>query len=213
MTALLLSITAIIAYAFGNLRTQIIVSRFILHRNLYNYKLDNAGFTRFWSDFHWKGLLSLIGVEFLRVGLPVIIGSVLLGVVEQSEIGRAFAVFCVLLGTVFPILYNFQGEKGRISVLVGSFFLSFEIGILSVIVVLIIYYSTRYITACAMGAALFLWILSIVVIDVPLVHTLCFCSFLLLLIAYRRDIVRLIKGREHKFYFKKDLSFKFDEKY
>ena len=110
MTAFLLSVTALVAYFFGSISTVNLTSNLIFHRDIKKeYPLDNLGITRFVKDFGVKGLAKFLGVEAAKALIPLILGGILLGIVDHADIGRAFAMFCMALGIVFPIMYRFKG--------------------------------------------------------------------------------------------------------
>ena len=78
MTAVLLALTAIIAYMMGSLNTTIIASHFVFHCDLFQYSRDNVGITRFLNRFGKKGAFILVGIEVLKTLIPVLLGGLIL---------------------------------------------------------------------------------------------------------------------------------------
>lgn len=213
MIAFLLVVTAIIAYMMGSLNTTIIASHFVFHCDLFQYSRDNVGITRFLNRFGKKGAIILVGIEVLKAAIPVIIGGLLLGICKHADVGRAFALFCVMMGTEFPIMFKFKGEQTLVAFAAGLVFLNFGLGIVTIGVMAVIYFIWRYVSLAAIGSSLFAFLFSIIAIDTKWVHKLVLCCAVLVIIEYRKSIVRLIKGTEPKFIYKKDVSYMFDEDY
>ena len=211
MIAFLLVITAIIAYTMGSLNTTIIASHFVFHCDLFQFERNNVGITRFLNRFGKKGAIILVGIEALKTAIPVIIGGLLLGIVKHGEVGKAFALFCVMLGTEFPIMFKFKGEQTLVAFATGMLFLNFGIGVITLGIMAGIYFLSRYVSLTAIGGALFAYLFSIISIDAKWVHKLILCCAVLVIIEYRKSIVNLIKGKEPKFIYKKDVSYMFDD--
>jgi len=211
MTALLLSITALISYTMGSLRTDIIASRFIFHRNLRAYSRDNIGITRFMNEYGWGGLLIVFAVEALKTAIPVIIGGLLLNIVGQKLMGRMFALFCVMMGTDFPILYQFKGERSLIVMIAGLTFVKPPMGVFTLVALAAVYFFTHYVSLSVLASSVFTLLLSFMLLDGAWVHRLLFACVVIVFIEYRKNIVRLIKKKEPKFTLRKDLSYIFDD--
>lgn len=213
MTAFLLCVVALISYSFGSLSTSILTSHIYFHENILNYSRDNVGITRFMKHHGWKGVAVLLIVEALKVIIPVLIGGLLMLIVDHADVGYAFALFCVVLGTNFPILYRFRGEPSLLAVAIGSFFVSGEIAIAGVFVFVVVYIVSRYVSLAAIFGMAFMCLVAVMSMDVLIVRNLVLLIGLLVLIEYRHSIVRLFKGKEKKFRYKKDLTYMFDDDY
>ena len=213
MTAFLLCVTALISYSFGSLSTPILSSHIFFHENILKYSRDNVGITRFLKHYGWKGVIKLLAVEVLKVVIPVSIGGLLMLIVGHADVGFAFALFCVVLGTNFPILYRFRGEPSLLAVAVGSFFVNGEVAFAGVIVFAVVYIVSRYVSLSAIIAMAFMCLVAVMSIDAVIVRNLVLLIGVLVLLEYRRSIVRLIKGNERKFRYKKDVTYMFDDDY
>ena len=213
MTAFLLAVTAIIAYFFGSLSTPILSSHIYFHENILNYSRNNAGITRFLKRHGNKGLAVIALIEVVKVIVPLLIGSLLMLIVDQSAIGSAFALFCVVLGTTFPILYHFHGEHSLIAVAVGTFFISGEVAFAGIIVFVAMYIISRYVSLSAVLAMLVMCLVAIMSLDDSIVRNIYLLTGLLVLVEYRKNIFRLIKHKEKKFRYKEDVTYMFDDDY
>ena len=152
-------------------------------------------------------------IEAIKVIVPVLLGSLLMLIVDQSKIGSAFALFCVVLGTNFPILYRFHGEHSLLAVAVGTFFVSGEVAFAGIIVFVVVYIFSRYISLSALGAMLVMCLVAIMSVDDTIVRNIYLLTGLLVFVEYRRSIPRLIKGKEKKFRYKEDVTYMFDDDY
>lgn len=213
MTPLLLAVTALIAYSFGSLSTSILSSHIYFHENILNYSRDNAGITRFLKRHGWKGVGVIVLIEALKVIIPVLLGSLLLLIVDRSAVGSAFALFCVVLGTNFPILYRFHGEHSLLAVAIGTFFVSSEVAFAGIIVFVIVYLISRYISLSSLTAMAAMCLVSVMSVDDTIVRNIYLLTGLLVLIEYRGSISRLIKHKEKKFRYKEDVTYMFDDDY
>ena len=213
MTPLLLAVTALIAYSFGSLSTPILSSHIYFRENILNYSRDNAGITRFLKRHGWKGVGVIVLIEALKVIIPVLMGSLLLLIVDKSAVGSAFALFCVVLGTNFPILYRFHGEHSLLAVAIGTFFVSGEVAFAGIIVFVVVYIVSRYISLSSILAMVVMCLVSIMSVDDTIVRNIYLLTGLLVLIEYRGSIFHLIKHKEKKFRYKEDVTYMFDDDY
>ena len=213
MTAFLLCVVALISYSFGSLSTPILSSHIFFHENILNYSRDNDGITRFLKHHGWKGVIKLLAVETFKVLIPVSLGGLLMLPVGHADVGFAFALFCVVLGTNFPILYRFRGEPSLLAVAIGSLFISGEVTVAGVLIFAAVYIVSRYVSLSAIIAMAFMCLVAVMSMDAVIVRNLVLLIGVLVLLEYRRSIVRLIKGREKKFWYKKDITYMFDDDY
>lgn len=213
MTAVLLAITAIIAYSFGSLSTPILSSHIYFHENILKYSRDNAGITRFLKRYGWRGA-AVIGVtEAIKTVVPVLIGGLLMLIVDHSQIGFAFALFCVVLGTNFPILYNFRGEHSLLAFAVGCFFVSGEVAFAGIVVFAVVYIISRYISLSAILSAVIMCLVAVMSVDDTVVRNILLLTNLLVIVEYRKSIPRLLNKKEKKFRYKEDVTYMFDDDY
>lgn len=213
MTAFLLCVVALISYSFGSLSTPILTSHLFFHENILNYSRDNVGITRFVKHHGWKGVAKLLIFEALKTAIPVGISGLLMLIVGHADVGFAFSLFCVVLGTNFPILYRFRGEPSLLAVAVGSIFVSGELTLAGVFIFAVVYIVSRYVSLSALIAMAFMCLVAAMTMDTVVVRNLVLLIGVLVIIEYRHSIVRLFKGKEKKFRYKKDITYMFDDDY
>ena len=212
MTAFLLSVTALVAYFFGSVSTVNLTSNLIFKRDIKKeYPFDNLGITRFVKDFGKGGLAKFLGIEAAKALIPLILGGILLGIVDHADVGHAFAMFCMTLGTVFPIMYRFKGSTSILVVGLGAFFVASGVGFATLLVFLIVYFATHYISLAKLTATIMMCLAAFMMVDTPFVKYLVLLTALVVFIENRHAIVRLLKGKEKKFRYRKDISYMFDK--
>lgn len=208
---LLLVPTAIVAYAVGSLSTLVLASNFIFHRNLKKLGDGNLFLSNFRRIYGVKGALKLLAVEIVKDVLPIILGGVLLGTRGHADVGRVFAGFCLVLGRLFPVYYSFCGSHAITAVIVTAFLSDVSLGIVGTILVLAILLVTKYISLASAAGALIIAAASVLILDNNLVMTLFAFTAVLMLVKHFPALLRILKGREIKYSFREDLSYKFDE--
>ena len=106
----LLLLTALVAYLFGSMDTMVLASNFVFHRNLLRLGNHNSWLSNFRRLFGIGGFFRLLAVELVKDLIPILIGSLLLGIRGHADVGRAFAGFVLVLGRLWPALYRFPRQ-------------------------------------------------------------------------------------------------------
>ena len=118
---LLLLLTAFVAYVFGSLDTMVIASNFFFRHNLRKLGTGNRWLSNFRRIFGVPGFIKLAIAEVIKDLLPILIGGMLLGIKDHADVGRAFACFCLVLGRLYPVFYEFRGSHASLALVVGAF--------------------------------------------------------------------------------------------
>ena len=100
---LLLLVTAFFAYLFGSMDTMVLASNFVFHRNLRRLGDTKTWLSNFKRLYGPAGFLKLLAVELVKDLIPILIGSLLLGVKGHADAGRAFAGFVLVLGRLWKL--------------------------------------------------------------------------------------------------------------
>ena len=198
MRTLYLILIAIISYALGSLNGAIIAGHFILHKDVRRYGSRNAGLTNYYRNFGTTGIIVLVLIDVLKAVIAVLIGGALMNKVDAKEVGMLFAGFCVILGHMFPALFQFRGGKGVLSGITMAFLVDWRVGLCCLLTFLILLLFTRYVSlGSVVGAALcpvYLWIFGHERLSIIL-GALC---ALLIVIKHAENIVRLVSGTERR---------------
>lgn len=196
-----MALSAVIAYFCGGINGAILISKYFFKEDVRTKGSGNAGLTNFYRNYGGKYVALVILLDVLKMVAAVIITCLLLGWSVESKLWGG--LFCVL-GHMFPALYNFKGGKGILSSGTLLIMLDWRVALVSWGIFLLLVILTRYVSlgsvVCSAAA--------------PVTTLFCypghwFAIGLITLIAglviwaHRANIVRLVKGTESKFRFKK----------
>ena len=209
LTPVLLVLIAAAAYVLGSVNGSIIVSRYLFHSDVRTMGSGNAGLTNFYRNYGPKGIAGVLGIDIAKGVLAALIGGLIFPLAtgdqalkpEYVDIGRLFAVFCLILGHVFPVFYGFRGGKGILCGVSAVFIVDYNAGVIALVVFVLAFLLTRYVS---LGSVLG-------TISVPVTLLAKGFSGLCLIMKHGENIVRIIRHKEPRFVFRRDLSHKLDE--
>lgn len=211
MTPFLLSVIALISYGAGCVNLPGIMCGAFFGRELRSYGKGQRGFEALLREERYKGPVVVYLPEMAKIVLIVLAGGWLLGIIEYPALGRVFALFCLELGTVFPVSRRFVGSRGILALLLGSFCISPALGFFVGVVFAVVLVVTKYLSLAVISAAT-AYVLGVwVFVETGIAITLAAFTAALILVRHVGHIVRLIKHTEPKISTKKDLSYKFDD--
>lgn len=189
-----------IGYLAGCFQTAYIIGKTKQHIDIRQYGSGNSGTTNALRVMGLKlGALTFAG-DFLKGLITVLAVLLITGQLLLSMV----AGLGVILGHDFPVFLNFKGGKGIASTLGIAFALDYRMGLLAMGLMIVIIYSTKYVSVASLMLCLCL--------------PICFWLFqrpgsaeliLMVIIAalgifqHRENIMRLAKGQENKINFHK----------
>lgn len=209
----LLIIIAVIAYGLGSMSSIVIASNYVFHKDLRRLGYGSSALSNFRRIYGNKGLIKMLLVEIIRDVLPIIIGGLLLGIKGQAAVGRAFAGFCLVLGRLYPLFYDFKGSHALICMLVTMFFVSFSGALAVLLFVVLGIWLTKYVSFGTVAGAAVMCIASLLVVDDPLIMKLALFTGFIVLFKHIPAISRILSGREAKLSFQEDISYKLDNRF
>lgn len=210
---LLLLPTALVAYVFGSMDTMVLASNFVFRQNLRRLGQGNRWLSNFRRLYGIPGFIKLALVEVIKDLLPILIGGWLLGIKGHADVGRAFACFCLVLGRLYPVFYNFKGSHAGIALVVGAFTLNSSVGGAALVVLALVTWFGRYLSLGAVAAAAVAMMVSVLVVDGDLVLRLLVFSAGLILFRHIPSLIRIVQGREFRFSLEEDITYKLDERF
>lgn len=210
---LLLLPTALVAYVFGSMDTMVLASNFVFRQNLRRLGEGNHWLSNFRRLYGIPGFIKLALVEVIKDLLPILIGGWLLGIKGHADVGRAFACFCLVLGRLYPVFYDFKGSHAGIALVVGAFTLSSSVGGAALVVLALVTWFGRYLSLGAVAAAAVTMMVSVLVVDGDLVLRLLVFSAGLILFKHIPALIRIVQGREFRFSLEEDITYKLDERF
>ena len=210
---LLLLPTALVAYVFGSMDTMVLASNFVFRQNLRRLGEGNRWLSNFRRIYGIPGFIKLALVEVIKDLLPILIGGWLLGIKGHTDVGRAFACFCLVLGRLYPVFYGFKGSHAGIALVVGAFTLNSSVGGAALVVLAQVTWFGRYLSLGAVAAAAVAMMVSVLVVDGDLVLRLLVFSAGLILFKHIPALIRIVQGREFRFSLEEDITYKLDERF
>ena len=210
---LLLLPTALVAYVFGSIDSLVLASNFVFRQNLRRLGQGNRWLSNFRRLYGIPGFIKLALVEVVKDLLPILIGGWLLGIKGHADVGRAFACFCLVLGRLYPVFYDFKGSHAGIALVVGAFTLSSSVGGAALVVLALVTWFGRYLSQGAVAAAAVAMMVSVLVVDGDLVLRLLVFSAGLILFKHIPALIRIVQGREFRFSLEEDITYKLDERF
>ena len=210
---------ALPAYLLGSVNGAIITSKYLYRKDIRKYGSGNPGLTNFYRVFGKVGALLVVAIDVLKtvgpvifggwlfwryMGMPVNAGWAFRHFFEVSLFGQALAGFFIMLGHCFPVFYNFKGGKGVLAAGVIIFFLDWRLALIAWGTFVIITASTRYVSLGAMagGAMIPVSMLLLKVGGIREFIAMTMCA-LLLIARHQPNMIRLARGEESKFSFKR----------
>ena len=219
LTPVLLVLIAAAAYVLGSVNGSIIVSRYLFHSDVRSMGSGNAGLTNFYRNYGPKGMAGVLGIDVAKGVLAALIGGLVFPLAtgdqalkpEYVDIGRLFATFCLILGHVFPVFYGFRGGKGILCGVSAVFIVDYNAGVIALVVFVLAFLLTRYVSLGSVLGAISVPVTLLAKGFSGLCLILACLSVLLVIMKHGENIVRIIRRKEPRFVFRRDLRHKLDE--
>ena len=208
---LLLGLTAIIAYLFGSMDTMVLASNFVFHRNLLRLGDYSSWLSNFRRLFGIKGFFRLLTVEVIKDVIPILIGSLLLGLRGHANAGAAFAGFVLVLGRLYPVFYGFHGSHATVAMIAAGFAAGTSVGAAAMIAAVGVVAVTRYLSLGTLAGAVVLVMVSVLAVDDALILRLALFTAALVLLKHVPAMIRLVRRTEPRLSLEEDITYKLDE--
>ena len=208
---LLLGLTAIIAYLSGSMDTMVLASNFIFRRNLLRLGDHSSWLSNFRRLFGIKGFFKLFVVEIIKDAIPIVIGSLLLGIRGHADVGAAFAGFVLVLGRLFPVFYGFRGSHATVAMIAAGFAAGTSVGAAAMIAAAAVIAVTRYLSLGTVAGAIVLVMVTVLAVDDSLILRLALFTAALVLVKHIPAMIRFVRRAEPRLSLKEDITYKLDE--
>ena len=199
------AIYGLIAYLLGSIPTAVWIGKSWYGLDVREHGSKNAGATNTFRVLGKKpGILVLlidVAKGAIAAALPVILSSITPGIPKDHLIQiQIVASICAVTGHVFPLFAQFKGGKGvatSLGVIIG---LHPVAALISFGVFLVVFVISKFVSLGAITAALCFPLIIRFVLKEDSVWLIGFSVVLSLLVilAHRRNIQRLLKGEENK---------------
>ncbi len=213
----LLSLIIILSYVIGSIPTGLIVSRLVKGVDIRNFGSGNIGSTNAFRLLGWKwGTVVQIGDIMKGLAAVLLIARLHYGdfpfnnrtPFDDFTVVQIIAGLAATAGHIFSVFLNFKGGKGintALGMLIGIAPVDVSV---SVIVFLLVLFSTGYVSLGSISAAtafpttLFVRF-NVFHVPIPSYDTLIVFSIItaaLLVFTHRSNIRRLVAGNENRFH-------------
>jgi acyl phosphate:glycerol-3-phosphate acyltransferase len=197
-----------VSYLLGSIPTAVWVGRRFYGVDVRTQGSGNAGAT------------NTIRVLGLKAGVPVLLIDVLKGLVAvllvdpitnlpHDEPLRAYTLLAasvaVVLGHTFPIWAGFRGGKGVATLLGVGFGLFPQAALVALLIFIAVFAATRYVSLGSLSAGISFPFVVFFIFPANhwIFYALAVAVAVFLPLTHRKNIVRLIQGKENKISFKK----------
>ena len=188
-----LLVAGLVGYLFGSIPFGLVLTRLAGLGDVRNIGSGNIGATNVLRTGN-KGLAALtLLLDMLKGFVPVVLISQFYDFLPYGLL----AGFMALIGHMFPIWLKFKGGKGVATYIGVAFGFSYLIGLTFIAIWLAMAFSLRYSSLSALTAALITPIAAFFLTN-DVIAIVLFLMSLLVIIAHRANIERLIKGEEDK---------------
>ena len=208
---LLLGVTAIFAYCIGSMDSMVLASNFVFHRNLLRLGDHSRWLSNFRRLYGIGGFFKLLAVELVKDLIPILIGSLLLGLRGHAEVGRAFAAFVLVLGRLWPALYGFRGSHAFVAMIVAAFTAGTSVGVAAMVVTAAVIGFSRYLSLGTVVGTVFYVMVAVLAVDDPLRLRLALLTAALVLVRHIPAMIRLLRRTEPRLSLQEDITYKLDE--
>ena len=196
-------VTVATGYLLGNINGAVSVSA-LKHDDVRSHGSGNAGLTNYFRNFGGKSTFLVLLVDLVKTLLGCAVGSLLLQPYDLSAEGAMLGGFCVSLGHDFPALLGFRGGKGIVCGLAVALAVDWRIAVLIIVVFLLAYCLTKYVSLGSVLAAVSYGIgFCVLHWHEPMVAAMGTAIALMALYMHRGNIKRLLNGTESKVHLKK----------
>lgn len=186
----------ILSYLLGSVSFSYILGKMIKMQDIRDYGSKNAGATNMVRVFGAKlGVITLL-LDLLKGAAAVLIASKF-----EIEYAQYIALAGVVVGHDFPFYLNFNAGKGVSSTVGGIIALDYKVGLAVVVLMFLIVVITKYVSLASilMFVGFFVWTLYIYK-EINLAVIISLFISLLGIFRHWKNIQRLFKGEERKFY-------------
>ena len=196
-------IAVLLAYFIGSIPSAIWVSKWFFGVDVRDYGSNNAGATNTFRVIGRVAGFTVLFFDILKGWVSVkILTSLILYEPQSSEFINMQLVVGItaVIGHVFPIYEKFQGGKGVATLMGIILAINFSAAIGCVVIFLLIFIFTNYVSLGAIVAAIFFPIITIFIIRVESISVVYFSIFIsiLVILTHKPNIYRLLNKDENK---------------
>ena len=197
-------LAVLLAYLIGSFPSAIWISKWFFGVDVRDYGSNNAGATNTFRVIGKFAGFSVLFLDILKGWASVKLLTLILITYQPTSdayINMQLIIgISAVLGHVFPIYEQFQGGKGVATLMGIILAINFSAAIGCVIIFLLIFIFTSYVSLGAMVAAFFFPVITIFIVKAESPALIYFSIFISILVitTHKKNIVRLLERQENK---------------
>jgi len=199
----------ILAYLLGSIPTAVWIGKLFYNKDVREYGSGNAGATNTFRVLGRSAGIPVLIIDVLKGSISILLVGLISDIPSNSDafinLQLAFGI-SAFIGHLFPVFAEFRGGKGVATMLGIVLALNFPSALLAILVFLVIFTISGYVSLSSISAALSfpIFVLAILKTDYPTMVIFSLMVSILMLITHQKNIERLLKKEESKmFSFKK----------
>lgn len=192
----------IISYLLGSIPFGFLITKLVKNIDIRDYGSGNIGATNVTRVLGKPFGVLVFVLDFLKGFIPVFLANIFFKL-DKYEI-MLVGLF-VVFGHNWPFFLKFKGGKGitvSLAILVGLSFIFNKLWIciiLGIIIWIIIFLISRYVSIASLTSSLLFFIASIFLVKDKFLNIFIFLLISLIVIRHKRNIKNLINGKELRF--------------
>lgn len=209
---------AVLSYLLGSLNFGVIISNCFKKDDVRNHGSGNAGSTNMLRNYgkSWA-ILTIIG-DMLKVAVAIIIAFAALKITNVSSllenyfgedtslIIKSYAGLFAVIGHIFPCYFSFKGGKGVATAGGMVFMIDWRIALILLGIFFVVVLVTRFVSLGSIIMAILYPVFMLIFYKSAVLTVIALVFTLIVVVAHRGNIVKLINGTESKISFKKQKS-------
>ena len=199
----------IVAYLLGSIPTAVWIGKLFYNKDVREYGSGNAGATNTFRVLGKSAGIPVLIIDVLKGSISILLVGLISDIPSNSDafinLQLAFGI-SAFIGHLFPVFAEFRGGKGVATMLGIVLALNFPSALLAILVFLVVFILSGYVSLSSIFAALSfpIFVLAILKTDYPTMVIFSLMVSILMLITHQKNIERLLKKEESKmFSFKK----------
>lgn len=216
-TVIKFALVVLVSYLLGSLNFSIIFSKGVVKKDIRESGSGNAGATNMLRTYGKKfALLTMIG-DIIKVAIAIIIAFLIFGSpvkylfasptdpteLQQIMFYKQFAGFFCVIGHIFPVFFKFKGGKGVAACTGMVIMVDWRIALILFVIFVIIVAISKWISLGSITIAILYPVLLYVFYKNTIVTLIALIFAVMVVVAHRQNIKRILNKTENKISFKK----------
>ena len=202
----------ILAYLLGSIPTAVWIGKIFYGKDVREFGSGNSGATNTFRVLGKKAGIPVLIIDVLKGSASILLAGIISDIPHNTDafinLQLAFGI-SAFLGHLFPVFAEFRGGKGVATMLGIVLALNFPSALLAILVFLIVFILSGYVSLSSICAALSfpVFVLAILKTDYPTMVIFSLMVSVLMLITHQKNIERLLKKEESKMFSLKKKAF------